>query len=169
MLLKDEMVQSLNNATRSNLLIAGGVASKRNYVQFQCLSMKHQFLLVDGRLDQSSKQSSNCRRRRRHVVATNAIRQQGKKGDKGWSEADLYDVHVAVETPSRDAEGLPLYVTIPGGFLAFLACSRLLGAFLRSRRANALEERGFKRGGAADEDHYNSAYGFFIVLRCNED
>lgn len=154
MLLNDEMVQNLNTPTRSNVLNAGGIALKSNYVQYQCVSTKHQCPLVGGCVDQSSKQSSSGRRRR--VVATHAIRQQGKKG---WSEADLYDVHVAVDAPRQDSEGLPLYVTIPGGFLVFLACSRILGAFLRSRRANALEERGFKRGGAADEDHYNSAYG----------
>jgi hypothetical protein len=106
-------------------------------------------------VDQSSNRQSSNGRRRRVVAAHGIQRQQGKKG---WSEADLYDVHVAVDAPRQDSEGLPLYVTIPGGFLAFLACSRILGAFLRSRRANALEERGFKRGGAADEDHYNSAY-----------
>eukprot|EP00890_Picochlorum_soloecismus_P005159 jgi/Picsp_1/5644/NSC_03003-R1_hypothetical protein COCSUDRAFT_53521 [Coccomyxa subellipsoidea C-169] len=144
------MVHSLNNRTRTNVLIACGVTPKRIAVQWQYVATRYQFPLTGGCLDQSSDNSSSGRRR----VAARAV-QQGKKGEKGWSEADLYGVHVAVEAPSRSAEGLPLYVTIPGGFLALLTCSRLLGAFMRSRRANALEERGFKRGGAADEDHYN--------------
>ena len=76
------------------------------------------------------------------------------------SEADLYDPRIGIEAPSSYGLGdrigeLPLYVKIPGGFVAVLACSRLIGYMMRKNRRNALEERGFKRDTAADEDHYN--------------
>jgi len=146
------MVHSLNNRTSSNVFIACGVAPKIIAVQYKGIAATYQCPIAGGRLGHSGNSSSNRGKVARHAV---------QKGNKGWSEADLYGAHVAVEAPSRISEGLPLTVTIPGGFLAFLACSRLLGAFLRRRRANALEERGFKRGGAADEDHYNSACGLY--------
>ena len=78
---------------------------------------------------------------------------------KWSSESDLYDPNIAIEAPTSGYEGsgdgLPLYIAIPGGFLALLTCSRLVGAIMRRRRRNALEERGFKRDSAADEDHYS--------------
>jgi hypothetical protein len=81
------------------------------------------------------------------------------KQSKWSSESDLYDPSIAVEAPTSTYEGsgdgLPLYITVPGGFLALLTCSRLVGAIMRRSRRNALEERGFKRDSAADEDHYS--------------
>jgi hypothetical protein len=78
------------------------------------------------------------------------------------SEADLYDPRIGIETSSTTPYGigdriaeLPLFVKIPGGFIAVLACSRLIGSMMRKKRRNVLEERGFKRDTAADEDHYN--------------
>lgn len=81
------------------------------------------------------------------------------------SEADLYDPRIGIETSSSSSfssyalsgrlDELPLYVKIPGSFVAILACSRLVGYLMRQNRRNVLEERGFKRDTAADEDHYN--------------
>lgn len=94
------------------------------------------------------------------ISATYRMRSMVASARKGeWSEADLYDANVAVSsTPQGVVTALPWYISIPGGFIALLGCSRLLGAFLRSRRNNALEERGFKRNEAADQEHYNSMW-----------
>jgi hypothetical protein len=46
-------------------------------------------------------------------------------------------------------------VLVPAGLLGVFVSLRVLGVVLRYRRRNSLEERGFKRGSAADEEHYN--------------
>lgn len=75
-----------------------------------------------------------------------------------WSEADLYSPTVGIsEDVGRSGvdEGLPMTVVVPAGLLGVFVSLRVLGAILRHRRRNSLEERGFKRGSAADEEHYN--------------
>lgn len=97
-------------------------------------------------------------------VALQGSKSRVQKIAARWnSEADLYDPRIGIETSSSSTpyglgnriSELPVYVRIPGGFVAMLACSRLIGYIMRRNRRNALEERGFKRDTAADEDHYN--------------
>jgi len=92
------------------------------------------------------------------------------------SEADLYDPRIGVEAYDRyddgsiidSALGLPIYVKVPGVFVGLLALTRVFGAVMRRQRRNSLEERGFKRDTAADEDHYNRMMKGMKTVRYDE-
>lgn len=97
----------------------------------------------------------------RVTVAQRSAVVNGSKRDQ-WSEADLYSPHVGISEEGRESGvhsggdgGLPMTVVVPAGLLGVFVSLRVLGAVLRYRRRNSLEERGFKRGSAADEEHYN--------------
>mmetsp|Transcript_8717 Transcript_8717/g.23714 ORF Transcript_8717/g.23714 Transcript_8717/m.23714 type:complete len:211 (+) Transcript_8717:233-865(+) len=78
------------------------------------------------------------------------------------SEADLYDPRVGIDayqvedaTLLDTALAQPVYVKVPAAFLGVLVVTRVLGTLMRRQRRSALEERGYKRDSAADEDHYS--------------
>lgn len=91
------------------------------------------------------------------------------------SESELYIeesgmpmVNVAVDGSSSGLSALPLYVKIPGIFMAVLVCSRTIGAILRYKRNNSLEERGFKPNRDAGEDHYSKMMKGMKTVRYDE-
>ena len=78
------------------------------------------------------------------------------------SEADLYDPRVGIDAYQVEDASLldtalaqPVYVKVPAAFLGVLVVTRVLGTLMRRQRRSALEERGYKRDSAADEDHYS--------------
>ena len=114
------------------------------------------FAPVDGGRGRSSTQA--------RVVchARGSSGSSGTSGAAGSSEADLYDPRVGIDAYHAEDVSLvdtalaqPLYVKVPAIFLGLLTVTRLFGAVMRRQRRSALEERGFKRDTAADEDHYN--------------
>jgi len=87
---------------------------------------------------------------------------QARRTSSASSEADLYDPRVGIDVYQVEDASLfdaamaqPVYVKVPAAFLTVLVVTRVLGTFMRRQRRSALEERGYKRDSAADEDHYS--------------
>ena len=81
---------------------------------------------------------------------------------KSHSEADLYDPHMGIDAYQAEDTSIvdsflsqPVYVKVPALLVGLIATTRVFGAVMRRQRRSALEERGYKRDTAADEDHYN--------------
>jgi len=81
---------------------------------------------------------------------------------KSHSEADLYDPHIGIDAYQAEDTSIvdsflsqPVYVKVPALLVGLIATTRVIGAVMRRQRRSALEERGYKRDTAADEDHYN--------------
>ena len=90
----------------------------------------------------------------RRSVATGASR-RGKS--PSLSEADLYAAEAAsaAQPSGSSSAGMPWYGSLSIGLGAVLIVLRGVKAVAR-RRNSSLEERGFKRGGVADEAYYDS-------------
>lgn len=91
------------------------------------------------------------------------------------SEADLYDPHVGLDAYHAEDQSIvdsllaqPIYVKVPAFFLGLITLTRVLGAVMRRQRRSALEERGYKRDSAADEDHYNRMMRGMKTVRYDE-
>jgi hypothetical protein len=115
-------------------------------------------------------------RRSQRNSPTVPCRLYARSSHRASSEADLYDPRIGVDsyhtsddyTLIDSALALPLYVKVPGALAAMLAVTRVLGAVMRRQRRNALEERGFKRESAADEDHYSRMMKGMKTVRYDE-
>lgn len=74
----------------------------------------------------------------------------------------MYDPRVGIDAYQVEDVSLldaamaqPVYVKVPAAFIGVLVVTRVLGTLMRRQRRSALEERGYKRDSAADEDHYS--------------
>ncbi|KAL4858888.1 hypothetical protein ACK3TF_001263 [Chlorella vulgaris] len=76
---------------------------------------------------------------------------------KHISEADMYQAVAPPQGPPPSS-GPPLYVAVPLAFVGVIAALRIAKMVKKnSAKSSRLEERGFKKGGIADDKAYTSA------------